>query len=107
VDKIENRRSTVMSLLYGGDSELCERDKPSYTIIQLLIILPIMLLLLSVVIYSIVITGIARTTIVKDNGSDALTITNYNIIIDNIIVLLLRLLLRLSIRYNSETIIED
>lgn len=66
-----------------------------------------MLLLLSVVIYSIVITGIARTTIVKDNGSDALTITNYNIIIDNIIVLLLRLLLRLSIRYNSETIIED
>lgn len=43
--------------------------------------LPIMLLLLSVVIHSIVITGIARTTIVKDNGSDALTITNnYNTI---------------------------
>ena len=40
-----------------------------------------MLLLLSVVIHSIVITGIARTTIVKDNGSDALTITNnYNTI---------------------------
>ena len=40
-----------------------------------------MLLLLSVVIHSIVITGITRTTIVKDNGSDALTITNnYNII---------------------------
>lgn len=80
MDKIESRRSTVMSLLYGGDSELCERDKSSYTIIQLLIIvllimLPIMLLLLSVVIYSIVITGIARTTIVKDNGSDALIIT--------------------------------
>lgn len=40
-----------------------------------------MLLLLSVVIHSIVITGITRTTIVKDNGSDALTITNnYNTI---------------------------
>ena len=60
----------------GEDSELCERDKSSYTTIQLIIIiLPIMLLLLSVVIHSIVITGIARTTIVKDNGSDALTIT--------------------------------
>lgn len=59
----------------GEDSELCERDKPSYTTIQLLIIvLLIMLLLLSVVIYSIVIIGIARTTIVKDNGSDAPTI---------------------------------
>lgn len=43
--------------------------------------LPIMLLLLSVVIHSIVITGITRTTIVKDNGSNALTITNnYNTI---------------------------
>lgn len=61
-----------------------------------------MLLLLSVVIHSIVIIGIARTTIVKDNGSDALTITNYNIIVDNIIILL-----ELSIQYNSETIIED
>ena len=40
-----------------------------------------MLLLLSVVIHSIVITGITRTTIVKDNGSNALTITNnYNTI---------------------------
>lgn len=76
MDKIESKRSIVMSLLYGGDSELCERDKSSYTTIQLLIIiLPIMLLLLSVVIHSIVITGIARTTIVKDNGSDALIIT--------------------------------
>ena len=71
-----------MSLLYGGDSELCERDKSSYATIQLLImVLSIMLLLLSVVIHSVVITGIARTTIVKDNGSDALTITNnYNTI---------------------------
>lgn len=71
-----------MSPLYGGDSELCERDKPSYTTIQLLIIvLLIVLFPLSVVIHSIVITGIARTTIVKDNGSDALTITNnYNTI---------------------------
>lgn len=59
----------------GEDSELCERDKPSYTTIQLLIIvLLIVLFPLSVVIHSIVITGIARTTIVKDNGSDALTI---------------------------------
>lgn len=66
----------------GEDSELCERDKPSYTTIQLLIIvLLIVLFPLSVVIHSIVITGIARTTIVKDNGSDALTITNnYNTI---------------------------
>lgn len=87
----------------GEKSELCERDNSSYTTIQLLIIvLLIVLFPLSVVIHSIVITGIARTTIVKDNGSDALTITNCNIIIDNIIVLL-----RLSIRYNSETIIED
>lgn len=61
----------------GEDSELCERDKSSYTTIQLLImvLLLIMLLLLSVVIHSIVITEIARTTIVKDNGSDALIIT--------------------------------
>lgn len=70
----------------GEDSELCERDKPSYTTIQLLImVLSIMLLLLSVVIHSIVIIGIVRTTIVKDNGSDALTITtaitNNNIIV--------------------------
>jgi hypothetical protein len=66
----------------GEKSELCERDKSSYTIIQLLIIvLLIVLFPLSVVIHSIVITGIARTTIVKDNGSDALTITNnYNTI---------------------------
>lgn len=71
-----------MSPLYGGDSELCERDKPSYTTIQLLIIvLLIVLFPLSVVIHSIIITGIARTTIVKNNGSDALTITNnYNTI---------------------------
>lgn len=44
-----------------------------------------MLLLLSVVIHSIVITGITRTTIVKDNCSDASTITttttNNNIIV--------------------------
>lgn len=66
----------------GEDSELCERDKPSYTTIQLLIIvLLIVLFPLSVVIHSIVIIGIVRTTIVKDNGSDALTITNnYNTI---------------------------
>lgn len=66
----------------GEDSELCERDNSSYTTIQLLIIvLLIVLFPLSVVIHSIVITGIARTTIVKDNGSDALTITNnYNTI---------------------------
>lgn len=88
----------------GETASFASVDKPSYTIIQLLIIvLLIVLFLLSVVIHSIIITGIARTTIVKDNGSDALTITNYNIIVDNIIVLLLRL----SIRYNSETIIED
>ena len=70
----------------GEKSELCERDKPSYTTIQLLIIvLLIVLFPLSVVIHSIVITGIVRTTIVKDNGSDALTITtaitNNNIIV--------------------------
>ena len=59
----------------GEKSELCERDKPSYTTIQLLIIvLQIVLFSLSVVIYSIVIIGIVRTTIVKDNGSDAPTI---------------------------------
>lgn len=66
----------------GEDSELCERDKPSYTTIQLLIIvLLIVLFPLSVVIHSIVIIGIVRTIIVKDNDSDALTITNnYNTI---------------------------
>lgn len=66
----------------GEKSELCERDKSSYTTIQLLIIvLLIVLFSLSVVIHSIVIIGIVRTTIVKDNGSDALTITNnYNTI---------------------------
>lgn len=59
----------------GEKSELCERDKSSYTTIQLLIIvLLIVLFSLSVVIHSIVIIGIARTTIVKDNGSDAPTI---------------------------------
>lgn len=87
----------------GEKSELCERDNSSYTTIQLLIIvLLIVLFPLSVVIHSIVIIGIVRTTIVKDNGSDALIINNYNIIVDNIIILL-----ELSIRYNSETIIED
>lgn len=66
----------------GEKSELCERDNSSYTTIQLLIIvLLIVLFPLSVVIHSIVIIGIVRTTIVKDNGSDALTITNnYNTI---------------------------
>lgn len=59
----------------GEKSELCERDNSSYTTIQLLIIvLLIVLFPLSVVIHSIVIIGIARTTIVKDNGSDAPTI---------------------------------
>lgn len=59
----------------GEKSELCERDNSSYTTIQLLIIvLLIVLFPLSVVIHSIVIIGIVRTTIVKDNGSDALTI---------------------------------
>lgn len=71
----------------GEKSELCERDNSSYTTIQLLIIvLLIVLFPLSVVIHSIVIIGIVRTTIVKDNGSDILTINNYNIIIDNIIM---------------------
>lgn len=71
-----------MSFLYGGEKRACERDNSSYTTIQLLIIvLLIVLFPLSVVIYSIVIIGIVRTTIVKDNGSDALTITNnYNTI---------------------------
>lgn len=66
----------------GEKSELCERDNSSYTTIQLLImVLLIVLFPLSVVIHSIVIIGIVRTTIVKDNGSDALTITNnYNTI---------------------------
>jgi len=71
-----------MSPLYGGEKRACERDNSSYTTIQLLIIvLLIVLFPLSVVIHSIVIIGIVRTTIVKDNGSDALTITNnYNTI---------------------------
>lgn len=66
----------------GETASFASVDKPSYTTIQLLIIvLLIVLFPLSVVIHSIVITGIARTTIVKDNGSDALTITNnYNTI---------------------------
>lgn len=86
MDKIESKRSTVMSLLYGGEKRACERDNSSYTTIQLLIIvLLIVLFPLSVVIHSIVIIGIVRTTIVKDNGSDALTITtaitNNNIIV--------------------------
>ena len=55
------------------------------TLFALIIVLLIVLFPLSVVIHSIVITGIARTTIVKDNGSDALTITttttNNNIIV--------------------------
>lgn len=64
----------------GETASFASVDKPSYTTIQLLIIVLIIVLLivlfsLSVVIHSIVITGIARTTIVKDNGSDALTIT--------------------------------
>ena len=64
----------------GETASFASVDKPSYTTIQLLIMvlsimLPIMLLLLSVVIHSIVIIGIVRTTIVKDNGSDALIIT--------------------------------
>lgn len=59
----------------GEKSELCERDNLSYTTIQLLIIvLLIVPFPLSVVIHSIVIIGIVRTTIVKDNGSDAPTI---------------------------------
>lgn len=95
----------------GETASFASVDKPSYTTIQLLIIvLLIVLFPLSVVIHSIVITGIARTTIVKDNGSDALTITNCNIIIDSIvdnIVDNIVVLLRLPIRYNSETIIED
>ena len=66
----------------GETASFASVDKSSYTTIQLLIIvLLIVLFSLSVVIHSIVITGIARTTIVKDNGSDALTITNnYNTI---------------------------
>ena len=70
----------------GETSSFASVDKPSYTTIQLLIIvLLIVLFPLSVVIHSIVIIGIVRTTIVKDNGSDALTITtaitNNNIIV--------------------------
>jgi hypothetical protein len=66
----------------GETASFASVDKPSYTTIQLLIIvLLIVLFPLSVVIHSIVIIGIVRTTIVKDNGSDALTITNnYNTI---------------------------
>ena len=60
----------------GETASFASVDKPSYTTIQLLImVLLIVLFSLSVVIHSIVITGIARTTIVKDNGSDALIIT--------------------------------
>lgn len=74
----------------GETASFASVDKPSYTTIQLLIIVLLIVLLivlfpLSVVIHSIVIIGIARTTIVKDNGSDALTITtaitNNNIIV--------------------------
>lgn len=70
----------------GETASFASVDKPSYTTIQLLIIvLLIVLFPLSVVIHSIVIIGIVRTTIVKDNGSDALTITtaitNNNIIV--------------------------
>lgn len=66
----------------GETASFASVDKPSYTTIQLLIIvLLIVLFPLSVVIHSIVIIGIVQTTIVKDNGSDALTITNnYNTI---------------------------
>lgn len=64
----------------GDLASFASVDKSSYTTIQLLIIVLLIVLLivlfpLSVVIHSIVIIGIARTTIVKDNGSDALTIT--------------------------------
>lgn len=70
----------------GETASFASVDKPSYTTIQLLIIvLLIVLFPLSVVIHSIVIIGIVRTTIVKDNGSDSLTITtaitNNNIIV--------------------------
>lgn len=70
----------------GETASFASVDKPSYTTIQLLIIvLLIVLFPLSVVIHSIVIIGTVRTTIVKDNGSDALTITtaitNNNIIV--------------------------
>lgn len=70
----------------GETASFASVDKPSYTTIQLLIIvLLIVLFPLSVVIHSIVIIGIVRTIIVKDNGSDALTITtaitNNNIIV--------------------------
>lgn len=69
----------------GETASFASVDKPSYTTIQLLIIvLLIVLFPLSVVIHSII-TGIARTTIVKDNCSDASTITttttNNNIIV--------------------------
>lgn len=66
----------------GETASFASVGKSSYTTIQLLIIvLLIVLFPLSVVIHSIVIIGIVRTTIVKDNGSDALTITNnYNTI---------------------------
>lgn len=59
----------------GETASFASVDKSSYTTIQLLIIvLLIVLFPLSVVIHSIVIIGIIRTTIVKDNGSDAPTI---------------------------------
>ena len=54
-------------------------------VVRRVILVLIVLFPLSVVIYSIVIIGIVRTTIVKDNCSDALTITttttNNNIIV--------------------------
>lgn len=60
----------------GETASFASVDKSSYTTIQLLIIvLLIVLFPLSVVIHSIVIIGIVRTTIVKDNCSDALIIT--------------------------------
>mgnify|MGYP000036167507 FL=1 len=70
----------------GDLASFASVGKFSNTTIQLLIIvLLIVLFPLSVVIHSIVIIGIVRTTIVKDNGSDALTITtaitNNNIIV--------------------------
>lgn len=70
----------------GETASFASVGKPSYTTIQLLIIVMLIVLFpLSVVIHSIVIIGIVRTTIVKDNGSDALTITtaitNNNIIV--------------------------
>ena len=77
----------------GETASFASVDKPSYTTIQLLIIvLLIVLFPLSVVIHSIVIIGIVRTTIVKDNGSDALTITTA-ITNNNIIATIIELVL--------------